>query len=327
MTFREWVEDSRQRFREQPASTAAAVSAKKFWRGIVRRTLDPHVGRPIWDRDGWDVCLVLDAARVDLMREAVAEYDELPDDVDAVWSNASCSIDWIDRQFNGYPGEARRSGYVTANPFASHDEPTVESANLDEKTVGHLSLLYQSHWQDVGGGIETVPPEVVTDYAIDAWRRRDELGIDQLVVHYMQPHEPFRARPEWGGGDHQLLDDLVEDDAKAGASVYPRVENGEISVKEFREVYLDNHHWALEDISERLVGNIDGEIAITADHGNGLGEWGSWHHPPATVAPPVRKVPWLTVSSGDEQTVTPDIRQEDSVAASTEDKLEALGYL
>lgn len=325
MTFRDWVSDTHQRFEEQPAMTAAKVSMKKFWRGIVRRTLDPYVGRSIWERNDWDVCLVLDAARVDLMREAVLEYDNLPDEVGAVWSNASCSIDWIDRQFNGHPEEAQQTGYVTGNPFASHDEPSVESADLSEKSVGHLELLYKTEWQDIGGGIQTVPPEAVSDHAIDVWRRREELGIDQLVVHYMQPHEPFRSRPEWVG-DHKLLDDLVNGET-AGASVFPRVESGDVPLEEFREVYLDNHHWVLKDVTDRLLGNLDGEIAITADHGNGLGEWGSWHHPPATIAPPVRRVPWLRVSSDDEHTVTPDLRKGENIEASTDEQLEALGYL
>ncbi len=326
MTFAEWVADSRQRFGEKPPATAARVSAKKFWRGIVRRTLDPYIGRSIWARDGWDICIVLDAARVDLMGEAVREYDNLPNEVSAVWSNASCSIDWIHRQFNEYPEYARRSGYVTANPFAAHNDPDVESADLTDEKVGYLKLLYNTHWQDVGGGIETVPPEAVTDHAIDAWRRRDKLGIDRLVVHYMQPHEPFRARPEWGNDDHKLLDNLVKDDSTAGASVFPRVQSGEVNVEEFRSIYLDNHHWVLEDITERLLGNVDANVAVTADHGNGLGEWGSWHHPPATIAPPVRRVPWFQVSSDDDRSVIPDVGKEDSVKASIEDRLEALGY-
>lgn len=326
MTFRDWVDETIERYRTQPATRATYGSADALLTGINRRTVDPMVGRSIWEREDWDVLVVADAARTDMMREAITEYDELPDNADAVWSNASCSIDWINRTFNGYPEEARRTGYVTANPFTSHDEEDTRSADLSEPDVGHLRLLYETEWQDVGGGIETVPPERVTDHAIDAWRRRDELDIDRLVIHYMQPHEPFRARPEWGGGDHVLLKNLVSEGSKAGASIYPKVRAGEVPLDEFREVYLDNHHWLLEDISERLLGNIDGRVAVTADHGNGLGDWWSWHHPPGRIAPPIRRVPWFTVDSLDGQTVTPDVQGQDSVDAETADQLEALGY-
>lgn len=327
MTFGDWLADTRRRYRQQPPARATATAAAKLWRGVVRRTADPHIGRPIWARDGWDVCVVADAARLDLMRTAIDEYAALPDgeEVRGVWSNASCSMDWIDRTFNDHPADAARTGYVTANPFTAHDAAGVPSADLAEPRVGHLRRLYDSDWQETEGCM-TVPPATVTDHAIDAWRRRDDLGIDRLVVHYMQPHEPFRARPEWGGGDHALLEDMVTGDADhAGASIYPQVRRGEVPLSLFKSVYLDNHHWVLEDIADRLVDNIAGDIAITADHGNALGEWGAWHHPPAMVAPPVRRVPWATVTGTDEETVTPDLRAG-GIDASTKGQLEALGY-
>jgi len=326
MTFADWLDETGERYRTQPPTTATKDSALELYRGAVRRTADPLVGRSIWERGDWDVLVVMDAARVDLTREAAREYDALPNDVASVWSNASCSIDWIERTFNGHPGEAARTGYVTANPFADHDEAETRSADLDEDTVGHLRLLYQSHWQDIGNGLETVPPEAVTDHAIDAWRRRDELGIDRLVVHYMQPHEPFRSRPEWGTGDSKLLKNLVDDDAAAGSSVFPRLQAGDVDLDEFRDVYLDNHHWVLDDVTERLLGNVEGDVVLTADHGNGLGEWGAWHHPPGRIAPAIRKVPWIEVASTDHETVAPDVSEREDTDATTEEQLEALGY-
>lgn len=327
MTFRDWAEGTRRRYRTQPVTTATRTSAKKLYRGIVRRTVDPQLGGTIWDRDDWDVCVICDAARVDMFRDAINVYDELPDSegVEARWSNASTSIDWINRQFNDHPKKARRAGYVTANPFTNHGCETAPSADLDESQLGYLAKLYETGWKETNG-VMTVPPEVVTDHAIDVWRRRDELGIDRLVVHYMQPHEPFRARPEWGSGDHALLEDLVADEPDyAGASVYPRVKSGDVPLDEFRTVYLDNHHWVLEDIADRLVNNLNGRVAITADHGNALGEWGEWHHPPASIVPTIRRVPWVSLSASDRQTVQPDLA-ECGVDASTEDRLEALGY-
>ncbi len=331
MTFHDWIEATKRRYRTQSLTTATWRSVTELYRGAVRRTVDPYLGRPIWDRGDWDVCIVCDAARVDLFREAIDDYDNLPDSdaVGAVWSNASCSIDWIDRQFNRYPDEARRTGYVTANPFADHDCPKAESASLSEPAVGHLRRLYQTDWQEAQG-VMTVPPDVVTDHAIDAWRRRDELGIDRLVVHYMQPHEPYRTRPDWGNGDHALLEDLVDgNEDYAGSSVFPRVRDGDVSVSEFREVYLDNHHWVLEDLAGRLVENIDGTVAITADHGNGLGEYGAWHHPAASIAPPIRQVPWVERECTDTETVMPDITPDDGSDGGheTAERLEALGYL
>lgn len=326
MTFRDWVEESVERYRTLPPAKATKQSAWAFWRGGCRKTIDPTIGRPIWERGDWDVLVVLDACRYDQLVEVAPEYPELPNDVDRVWSNASASIDWIERNFNGCPESASRAGYVTANPFADHADPDSRSADLDEDTVGHLRLLYQTEWQDIGNGIETVPPEPMTEHAIDAWRRRVELGIDRLVVHYMQPHEPFRSRPEWGNGDHKLLKNLVSEGAEAGASVYPLLQSGEIDLDEFWEVYQDNLRWVLDDVTDRLLTNVDGEIVLTSDHGNGLGEWGSWHHPPGTIMPAVRRVPWLEVEGVDRGTVRPDLTDSEDVDEATADQLEALGY-
>lgn len=328
MTFQDWISESIERYRTKPPHTATADSAAAFWHGAVRRTVDPLVGRPIWDRGDWDVLVVMDAARVDMTRHLAesGHYDHIPRSVESVWSNASCSIDWIDRTFNDHPEQARRTGYVTANPFADHDEPDTRSADLSAAQLGHLRPLYKTHWQELAGGIETVPPHAVTRHAIDAWRRRDELGIDRLVVHYMQPHEPFIERPEWGSGDSKLLKNLVEDGAEAGSSVYPRVRAGDVPLQEFKHVYQQNHAWILGHLDGTLLANADGDVVLTADHGNGLGEWGAWHHPPGRLAPPIRKVPWIELSCRDWQTIDPDTDDRDGVDASTAEQLDALGY-
>lgn len=332
MTFQDWVSESIDRYKTQPVHKATWVSAYRFWRGIVRRTYDPWIGTPIWDRGEWDVLVIMDACRVDQLREMRQHYDCLPYHIPSVWSNASASIDWIQRNFNHQPPEKIENvGYITANPFADHNDPNSRSANLGQSPVGHLELLYNEYWQDIGNGIETVPPEPVTDHAIHAWRNRDSLDIDRLVVHYMQPHEPFRSRPEWGNGNHKLLKNLVSDNAEAGSSVYPLLREGEISRDEFWRVYQDNLRWVLDDVTDRLLANVDGEVVLSADHGNGLGEWGgSWHHPPAAMNPHIRKVPWVTVDATDSRTVNPGVDALDSTTQDTDTdvhtQLEALGY-
>jgi hypothetical protein len=215
--------------------------------------------------------------------------------------------------------------------------------------LAFFQQLYKTHWTDlnpedtasslheetgrakVGSGIATVPPEAVTDHAIEAWRNRESLGFDRLVVHYMQPHEPYRARPGWGSGDSNLLENLVDEDADAGASIWPQLQDGNISMTEFWKVYKDNLRWVLDDLSDRLLTNMDAEIVFTADHGNALGEWGEWHHPPGAIGPAVRRVPWVQVTGHDRRTVTPGedvLYSEDSLSSEQdpESQLRALGY-
>jgi len=311
--------------------------------GVNQRTLDGRVGSLWWGRDDWDVLVVMDATRVDLAREVLAEP------VKSVWSPASTSIDWINRTFNQHPEHAARAGYVTANPFADHDTPGTKSADLADGDLGHFRPLYKTHWQDitaeniarerhaetgraaVGSGIATVPPDPVTDHGIAAWRQREQLDIDRLVLHYMQPHEPYRSHPEWGSGDSDLLRNLVDPKAEAGSSVWPQVQAGRIPEDELWAAGVDNLHWVLEDVCNRLLSNVDGRVVLTADHGNAMGEWGEWHHPPGALSPACRKVPWLGVDATDERTARPDIDVTADAPIQTTDadtarQLEALGY-
>lgn len=332
MAFTDWVSETAYRFRTDRPTTAARRSAMAFVRGGFRRA-GRYLGRSIWERPYWDVLVILDACRYDLWDDVAPEYG-LPVG-ETVWSNASCSIDWIERNFSQHPDEISSVGYVTANPFADHDAEHARSADLADTDIGHFRPLYKSEWGpiDTDPPIETVPPERVTDHAIDAWRRREEFGFDRLVVHYMQPHEPFIAAPEWSYAtphDNPVLKNLVSDGYEAGTSPWRMmIDSGEVTPEEFWPVYQDNLRWVLEDVDDRLLKNLDGRVVISADHGNGLGEWGEWHHPPGAIGPAVRRVPWIAVQTTDHRTVTPQIEYQGEASSSaneTHEQLEALGY-
>jgi len=295
-------------------------------RGFFRR-IEPDVVPPVWSRD-WDVLIILDACRVDQMDAVRDEYDCVRT-VDSKWSQAACSIDWIDKTFNEYPAESKQCGYITANPFANNDTPGAQSADLDEDKLAYFDPLYEHEWAEVDG-IKTVPPERVSDYAIDAWRDRDDLGFDRLIVHYMQPHEPYITHPEWGSGDHEILEDLVEGEQDhAGQSVWKLIENNntDVTVDELWNAGVDNLQWVMDNIQNRVVENMDADIVLSADHGNAMGEWGEWHHPPGAIAPAVRKVPWVRVDGTDTETVDPEITRDCvDPDAGVAEQLEALGY-
>lgn len=317
MSFTDWATESVERYRENPTTTATKESLAKLLKGVNRRTLDNVVGEVWWERD-WDVLVVLDAMRVDLAQDVV------DDDIDSVWSPASTSIDWINTHFSRkYKHHWENAGYVTANPFAEHNFPDTKSADLQEKPLGYLDLVYKRGFQDVGGGVKTTPPHEVTDAAISAWRNE---GIDRMVVHYMQPHQPFRTRPEWDTANSNL-ENLIDDEADVGGpDIWKRCRDGEMDKQELWEAYRDNLEWVLKDVEERLFKNIDGDVTITADHGNGMGEYGVWSHPPGTLVPSVRKVPVWNVRASDERTVEVDTRSEERTQSNIDEQLEALGY-
>lgn len=328
MTFADWLNESARRYRTQSPWRATVASAHELRMGATRR-IGLLIGKRIWDRGDWDVLVVLDACRNDLMQSVAPEYDILPNDPGHCWSNASCSIDWILRNFSAHPEHARRSGYITGNPFTDHTADDAPTADLSGDDFAYFAPLYKTEWGAVDGGpVETIPPAPLTDQAIAAWRRRDELGMDRLVVHYMQPHQPYRSKPEWTGVNKNLKD-LVKTRTKAGACAWQECRQGNIDAEELWTACRDNLRWVLDDVTQRLLQNVDGKVVLTADHGNAMGELGEWGHHPGAIGPAVRKVPWAPVEAADKRTVTPDVdlQRRTAVDDTIESKLDSLGYL
>lgn len=324
MTFGDWVKKSRRRFETETPKAATIESTKALLRGLVRRYRD---GREttIWERGDWDVLVVLDACRYDLWKDVAPGYGL---DSHSVMSNATCSYDWIDRNFLSDAVDLARVGYVTGNPFADHDTDNLQSAGLADRGLGHFAPLYKIHWKAIGGtGVETIPPKPITNHAIATWRRRDELGIDRMVVHYMQPHQPYRSRPDWERIGKNLKD-LVTGQSVEGGSAWQMARRNEISMGDLWEAYRDNLTWVLDDVTERLVTNLDAKVVVTSDHGNAMGELGDWGHPAGALAPQVRRVPWVSVAGTDTNTINPgvDVDRVHGESESVDAQLEALGY-
>ena len=84
----------------------------------------------------------------------------------------------------------------------------------------------------------------------------------------------------------------------------------------------------LDSVAE-FVENCDARIAITADHGNAMGEWDEWVHPPRMPVPVVRKVLWIIVGGKDRRTRTPDkeLASETQGGATPEDTIDQLTAL
>lgn len=251
----------------------------------------------IWDQD-WDVLCVLDGCRLDTFREVADE------DCDSLCSVGSTSQTWIPRTFDNY--DTSEIAYITGNPFSTRTN-TNEFGYYREIGVESIN------------GVETVSPKKLTDCAIRAWRKRDDIGINQLVIHYMQPHVPFRSRPEWF--------EEWEGDETWESSIWEGIRTGKVSRDTLFDAYRDNLRWVWEETGvARLRENCDAQIAVTADHGNAAGEWGFYGHPEGAPVPSVRHVPWVTLSGEDSKQVKPDLILEKDDDRDVEESLEALGY-
>jgi hypothetical protein len=284
------------------------------------------LGTNIYDRD-WDLLLVLDACRVDALEAVAPEYDFI-EDVDSIWSVGSASHEWICKTFtNDYYNEISETALITSNPFF----PQVFGEGTYPPKAYSIPLMWPDwdiveqsafkqflhvHRHDFDDFFPEAPPQIMTDYAIQAGRTTD---FDRMVVHYLQPHTPYIADAY---EEQRPLTDVESDPWTA-------IEEGTASVSEVKELYLDNLRMVLDSIG-LLLQNIDAEdVIITADHGELFGEFGLHGHPEGFVHPDLKKVPWATATATDHNEYTPDVDEsrQDEITADTEQRLEQLGYL
>lgn len=276
--------------------------------GLCREYVDRagNIGTPVWERD-WDVLLILDACRTDLMREVANEYSFIatPENVGTHWSVASKSSDWLRRTFTlDYEAEIRNTAYITGNPFTAKVPLDIEPAIMDE--------VWKYAWDD---DLSTIPSRPLTDRAIDTWRDGD---VDRMIVHYMQPHGPFIPEPELGEYGEP------EDFGHGFGSLWGRV-GKDISKVEVWDAYRKNLKYVLDDV-ELLLDNLDADtVAISADHGNAVGEFGLYGHPWDVLLPSIRRVPWVETTANDTETHQPTTERKDK-STDVENRLRDLGY-
>lgn len=309
---------------------------------VTMKALNPvadKMSTPIWDTD-FDVCLVLDACRYDLWNEVIgngkgnvtsmADYvveHPLSEHTDSKWSVGAASPEWLSKTFaRKYDETVARTGYVTANPFSG--KQGTEKAFLDaavfplqDRDFAHLDEVWRDAWP-MSEEMPTVAPATVTERAMWAYENKD---MERLVVHYMQPHTPFKKRPEWTAGWE--LDGFGTGGGK-GKNDWHKVRDGEIPKDEFWNAYAANLEWVLHEV-ETWINKTDASILVTSDHGNAMGEYSQWGHPPGSANPAIRKVPWVEVEGvgtapidAANMTAPPTTDTESDI----DEQLAALGY-
>lgn len=316
MTIRDYLKKHATTAREDGVPTALSnAAAEAGWRGLA--PLATWRGTPIWAGD-WDICLVLDACRHDL-------WCEVEGWAPSRYSVGSASPEWMTNTFaRRYDEKVSSTAYVTANPFSAKDGDETAALDADlfplaDRGFAHLDEVWRDRWGD--GELPTVDPATLTDRAMWAW---DHADADQLVVHYMQPHVPFRARPEWCDGWD--LDGFGTGGGR-GKDDWHRVRDGEIGREEMWAAYADNLEWVLEEVA-RWTETTEATILVTSDHGNAMGEWGQWGHPPHSGNPVLRRVPWVTLEGRAMRQRAYDAAppEQTAVADGVDERLSALGY-
>jgi hypothetical protein len=263
-------------------------------------------GTPIFELD-WDVLVILDGCRPDLIAEVVDQYEFLPSEIPTIYSVGSRSDTWMERNFSAeYHKELSRTAYVTGNPYSD--------SKCVERDFGLLDEVWRYAWDDELG---TVPADSITDRGVAVGREGE---FNQLIIHYMQPHFPSIPEPIAEGID-------LETFGTNWNSVWDLIRAGSISETVVWESYQANLEYVLDSV-RILLSNLDADrVVLTADHGNAFGEWGFYGHPINKPVPVLRRVPWILTKAEDRGDYQPDIDTNKNQSTEVKDRLRSLGYV
>ena len=319
----EWFSEMREHVQEHPKRALLYFVFTLYltvWYAITSRW---PFGQNVYE-DDWDLLVILDACRVDTLREVADEYDFI-ETVDSVWSVGSQSAEWMSNTFierhrkdieetvyisgNGYSNSVLNRG---VRPPANNTIPVVISSwsTVDSSTLhSHIAVWETDH----DGTYGSVLPAPMTNYTIEEGRNGD---ANRIITHYTQPHLPYIGDAYRDGREATELEDRG----------YELLEEGRGSRDKVYEAYKETLHWVLDDVEE-LLENIDAEkVVITSDHGEAFGEWKAYGHPEGFPHPVVRKVPWVETTATDNHTREPDLERDSSIETDIEQHLEDLGY-
>lgn len=259
----------------------------------------------------WDVLVILDACRVDLMESVVDDYDFITS-VPSLYSVGGTSDEWMQRTFGDVDSATLEStAYVTANAHLQHTD-------VDYDEFGVLDEVWRYGWDDELGSVR---PRTMTDRAIAVHRESD---VERLIVHYMQPHAPFLDDPEVTEG--MTLDGDPDD--SASVDVWDKLRDGRLSWSDVWSAYQRNLCRALDEVA-LLRENIDADrLVVSADHGNAMGELGQYGHGRHERVDSVCQVPWVVTDATDTGSYMPSVSPDESIEEErgVEETLQALGY-
>lgn len=274
---------------------------------MVGTIISPEINRKsgvlIFEQD-WDLMIVLDACRFDVMAEVADNLNWLPAP-ECKRSVGTGSREWMEGNFGEeQTTEMKKTAYITANPWSENKCKEEDFRLLEEVwRFGHDTDL------------DVTPPRTVTDKTIQVGREYD---IERCLVHYMQPHAPFIPQIEKNKQIMAQCDGFEN-------SIWRAVLRGRVDAEWVWEAYKQNLRLVLEDV-KLLIDNFDAESTIvTADHGNAIGEWGLFGHSGPAIAPVVN-IPWIKTSATDNNTHKPDFPDKEPTR-NREEQLEKLGYL
>ena len=300
MTLTDWITETEERIRNEGVA-GLSQSGKELYLGALRRLnwFYPD-GTNVFEKE-WDLLVILDTCRVDVMREVSDDY-EFVRNVSSVRFVGSSSPEWLSNTFvQEHAKTISQTAYVSGNV---HTERLI-----DESELYALDEVWRDAWDDE---LRTVDADTVTDHTISMGRNTRST---QMIVHYMQLYFSYIRYPELNRrSDDQTRPDMWED-----------LRRGNLSRDEVWEAYIDNLRHVLDEVAVLLENVTAEKVVLTADHGEAFGERGVHEHPDGMPLSVLREVPWCVTEARDKRTRIPENSPRTNTP-STEEKLCALGY-
>lgn len=285
-------------------STPTEPLTYRAWKGLLRVLTRRWSGSDQHERLNaldWDVLLVLDACRQDVLRE-VADWP-----IGACSSPATMTDEWL----------------AAASDSRILENATVVSSNSHyaehELGLRDLQQLWETEWVDRLGNVPPEPVLTRLDDSIDD-------GHIPIVGHIGPPHAPYIARiggewfpvfpelTEWHWDpDREEFEQLSQQAAMAtGVVDLDRAIRGyRASVRSVWNVVSEYvARWARDGLT----------VVVTADHGETFGRVRDFRlveHPSGCYVPPLTRVPFAVFQDGERRGAAPKTNEE---------TLKALGY-
>jgi len=128
--------------------------------------------------EDWDFLIVLDACRYDYFSEVYGDF--FYGKLEKIISAGCSTVEWLKRSFTDYYSDVI---YISANPYINSK---VGIEGFDAKRHFYRVVdVWDFGWDNELG---TVPPREVNRAALKYYLRHPE---KRFIIHYLQPHAPY----------------------------------------------------------------------------------------------------------------------------------------